>query len=209
MILSGAVTIALPPSLYLDHWLHWRCVNFLASGLWQCFIHQIWATSCPVQSSDCESDLGKHLRRFNICCCCCLQLRETHENEQEKAYQLKAQIIEVSCTFPPFQCFCLVKIVTSSPPLQDGEAGMVHHPDFFRQGHLLVQDASKKSRQLYSRSRIKVLLPCCALSVVFGNWHRYFCQFRKKEIAGKKIRQVKFTPIGHQGQVCCFKFLDV
>lgn len=91
-------------------------------------------------------------------------LRETHENEQEKAYQLKAQIIE------------------------DGEAGLVHHPDFFRQGHLLVQDTSKK---------------------VFGSWHRYFCQFRKKDIAGKKIKQAKFVPIGHQGQIPTQDFVEV
>ncbi len=32
----------------------------------------------------------------------CSQLRETHENEQEKAYQLKAQIIEVRLPIPPF-----------------------------------------------------------------------------------------------------------
>ena len=33
------------------------------------------------------------------------------------------------------------------------------------------------------------------------SWHRYFCQFRKKDIASQKVKQVKFTPIGHQGQV--------
>ena len=39
-------------------------------------------------------------------------------------------------------------------------------------------------------------------SVQIGTqWHRYFCQFRKKDIAGKKIRQVRFLPIGHQGNV--------
>lgn len=91
-------------------------------------------------------------------------LRETHENEQEKAYQLKAQIIE------------------------DGEAGLVHHPDFFRQGHLFIQDHTKK---------------------MFGGWHRYFCQFRKKDIAGKKIKQAKFTPIGHQGQIPTQDFTEV
>ena len=35
---------------------------------------------------------------------------------------------------------------------------------------------------------------------LFGNWHRYFCQFRKKDIASKKIKQAKFTPIGHRHQ---------
>lgn len=33
-----------------------------------------------------------------------MQLRETHENEQEMAYQLKAQIIEVSGSNPAFDC---------------------------------------------------------------------------------------------------------
>lgn len=93
-------------------------------------------------------------------------LRETHENEQEKAYQLKAQIIE------------------------DGEAGLVHHPDYYRQGHLLIQDHNKKSK-------------------MFGGWHRYFCQFRKKDIGGKKVKQAKFTPIGHQGQLPTLDFVEV
>jgi len=32
-------------------------------------------------------------------------------------------------------------------------------------------------------------------------WHRYFCQFRKKEQGSKKLRQMKLIPIGHHGLV--------
>ena len=46
------------------------------------------------------------------------------------------------------------------------------------------------------------------IHAVFGSWHRYFCQFRKKEIAGKKIKQVKFIPVGHQGHVREMHVLD-
>ena len=37
--------------------------------------------------------------------------------------------------------------------------------------------------------------------VALHSWHRYFCQFRKKDIANQKIKQVRFHPVGHQGQV--------
>ena len=39
------------------------------------------------------------------------------------------------------------------------------------------------------------------ITVALHSWHRYFCQFRKKEIAGKKVKQVRLLPVGHQGLV--------
>jgi Rho GTPase-activating protein 10 len=48
-------------------------------------------------------------------------LRETHENEQEKAYHLKAQVIE------------------------EGQHGMVHHPEFVKQGIVLILDKKKRA----------------------------------------------------------------
>ena len=36
---------------------------------------------------------------------------------------------------------------THSNTYQEGEAGLVHHPEFLQQGHLLVQDARKGIRE--------------------------------------------------------------
>ena len=33
------------------------------------------------------------------------------------------------------------------------------------------------------------------------HWHKYFGQFRKRDVGGKRVRQIRFTPIGHQGNV--------
>jgi len=65
---------------------------------------------------------------------------------------------------------------------------LVHHPEFLQQGHLLVQDARKGLGQ---------------------GWHRYFCQFRKKEQGSKKLRQMKLIPIGHHGLLPSQDFMDV
>lgn len=89
--------------------------------------------------------------------------------------------------------------VTSSPH-QEGEAGLVHHPDFLRQGNLFVQDNTKKGRY-YSVYNLSWWLTLWCPVSIGSQWHRYYCQFRKKELAGKKIRQVRFLPIGHQGNV--------
>jgi hypothetical protein len=56
-------------------------------------------------------------------------LRETQLEEQQKQYELKAQVIE------------------------EGESGLVHHPEFLKQGLLFVQDVAKKG------GRSQVLLP--------------------------------------------------
>lgn len=92
-------------------------------------------------------------------------LRETHESEQEKAYQLKAQVIE------------------------DGEAGLFHHPEFPRQGYLMVQDKNRPG--------------------LGAGWHRYFCQFRKKDMGKGKIRQMRLIPVGHHGQLPTTDFMEV
>ena len=51
---------------------------------------------------------------------------------------------------------------------QDGEAGLVHHPDYYRQGHLLIQDQNKKS---------KLWLVVCSGRSRRGVQGRRFCLF--------------------------------
>jgi Rho GTPase-activating protein 10 len=94
-------------------------------------------------------------------------LRETQLEEQEKQYELKAQVIE------------------------EGESGLVHHPEFLKQGLLYVQDVGKK--------------------VGLGpTWRRYFCQFHKEENGPRgKTRQLKCTPVGHHGSLPSSDYMDV
>jgi hypothetical protein len=94
-------------------------------------------------------------------------LRETQLQEQQKQYELKAQVIE------------------------EGESGLVHHPEFLKQGLLYVQDVAKK--------------------VGLGpTWHRYFCQFHKEENGTRgKTRQMKFTPVCHHGSLPSTDYMDV
>ena len=109
---------------------------------------------------------------FNALCFAAPQLRETHESEQEKAYQLKAQVIEVrdnyfvtygntlEINFTSFFGWWegrgwrreggrgwkevqLCSYVNELSSLQDGEAGLFHHPEFPRQGYLMVQDKNR------------------------------------------------------------------
>ncbi len=40
-------------------------------------------------------------------------------------------------------------VIVSSASLQEGEAGLVHHPDFLRQGNLFVQDNTKKGEPIH------------------------------------------------------------
>ena len=41
----------------------------------------------------------------------------------------------------------------------------------------------------------------CSVVGLGQGWHRYFCQFKKKEHGSKKLRQMKLIPIGHHGLV--------
>lgn len=83
-------------SLYsnTDYWLHQWCVHLPPSGLRLRWLHQTRATSCAVQSTNCEY-ITSHSQHMSRCMHTQTQLRDTHINEQEKAYQLKAQVIEV------------------------------------------------------------------------------------------------------------------
>ncbi|CAI8038032.1 Rho GTPase-activating protein 26 [Geodia barretti] len=74
---------------------------------------------------------------------------------------------------------------------KEGESGLVHHPEFLKQGLLFVQDVAKK--------------------VGLGpTWHRYFCQFHKEENGTRgKTRQMKFTPVGHHGSLPSTDYMDV
>ena len=99
--------------------------------------------------------------------------------------------------------------------VQEGEAGLVHHPDFLRQGLLYVHDSSKKGAVFLRACDVHVtpsppppsppppspIAVVCAVPLG-GSWHRYFCQFRKTDIAGKKIRQLRLLPLrDHKGPV--------
>ena len=84
-------------------------------------------------------------------------LRQTHECEKEKAEELKAKVIS------------------------EGETGAIRHPEFIKQGQLMVQDRK---------------------GTVGSSWHRYFCQFKKTEAGPGKpmIKHLKLTPTGrHTG----------
>ena len=83
--------------------------------------------------------------------------RDTHESEIEAAKGLMAKV------------------------RAEGDAGAMRHPEYIKQGQLMVQD--KKG-------------------TVGSAWHRYFCQFKKKEAApGKPMTKLlKLTPTGrHTG----------
>lgn len=119
------------------------------------FLHQAYD-----EASSLKSELQQVQFKVQI-------LRETHESEQQKAYELKAQVIE------------------------EGEAGMIQHPEFIRQGQLMIQD--KKG-------------------AVGQAWHRYFCQLKKRDSgAGKpKAKLLKLTPAGkHTGGLPSNEFLEV
>lgn len=94
-IVAWLVLIHTPCFAHLtDYRLHQWCVYFSTPSLRQCQLHQTRTSSRAIQSSDCKFS---HVDSFvpGIEATISVQLRDTHLNEQEKAYQLKAQVIEV------------------------------------------------------------------------------------------------------------------
>lgn len=70
--------------------------------------------------------------------------------------------------------------------VQEGEQGLVHHPEYLRMGNLVV--AGKRG-------------------IAGINWTRYFCEFRKKDQA--QARVIKFTPLSKERRAGVVRHRDL